>query len=228
MLAYIYWNPRKEIFTIPFLNIPIVWYSIFFLLGFAIGYYIFIDILRRYFSLYLEITVKDVISFYSLKHDLIDPKNEDQRKIKQQVFYKQKIESKIKILELLNAYIKRSVKKRYFVEKAFSKAILTTKKKLVLITDRLTIYVIIATVIGARLGHLIFYEEPSYYLKNPLNIIKVWKGGLASHGAGVTILIALIFVWKYIKKYTPKLSYVRILDFMAVPTVLAGFFIRLG
>ncbi|NGX36200.1 MAG: hypothetical protein K1000chlam1_01039, partial [Candidatus Anoxychlamydiales bacterium] len=40
--------------------------------------------------------------------------------------------------------------------------------------------------------------------------------------------IALIFVWKYIKKYTPKLSYVRILDFMAVPTVLAGFFIRLG
>ncbi|NGX44417.1 MAG: hypothetical protein K1060chlam3_00584, partial [Candidatus Anoxychlamydiales bacterium] len=44
MLSYFYWNPKKEIFTIPYLNIPIVWYSLLFLIGFVIGYYIVISI----------------------------------------------------------------------------------------------------------------------------------------------------------------------------------------
>lgn len=59
--------------------------------------------------------------------------------------------------------------------------------------ETLTIFMIIATIIGARLGHVLFYE-PDKYLSNPIDIIKIWEGGLASHGAAPAILLAL---WLY-------------------------------
>ena len=51
-------------------------------------------------------------------------------------------------------------------------------------------FMILGTVIGARLGHCLFYN-PRYYLTNPLEIVQVWKGGLASHGAALGILTAI-------------------------------------
>ena len=62
--------------------------------------------------------------------------------------------------------------------------------------DRLTVYVAVGTIIGARLGHCLFYE-PAYYLANPVEILKVWHGGLASHGAAIGILLAL---WLFVRK----------------------------
>ena len=115
---------------------------------------------------------------------------------------------KKKIISLLNKALKHpslleEVKKepsvsnkelsKLYIEEAFLGAILATNKKVSLIADRLLVYMIIATVIGARLGHLFFYESPSYYLKNPLVIFMTWKGGLASHGAVVGIFIAIFF-----------------------------------
>ncbi|NDE61252.1 MAG: prolipoprotein diacylglyceryl transferase, partial [Cyclobacteriaceae bacterium] len=52
------------------------------------------------------------------------------------------------------------------------------------LVDKLTIYMVLATIIGARLGHVLFYE-PQKYLSNPLDILKIWEGGLASHGAAI-------------------------------------------
>jgi prolipoprotein diacylglyceryl transferase len=88
--------------------------------------------------------------------------------------------------------------------------------------DQLLIYVAVGTVIGARLGHCFFYE-PEYFLKNPLEILKIWKGGLASHGAAIGILLAL---WLYIRKY--KLSFLWIMDRIVIVVALGGAFIRLG
>ena len=88
--------------------------------------------------------------------------------------------------------------------------------------DKLTIYMAIGTILGARLGHCLFYE-PSYYLKNPLEILMVWKGGLASHGAAIGILIALFL---FSRKY--KKPFIWILDRIVVVVALAGAFIRLG
>ena len=56
--------------------------------------------------------------------------------------------------------------------------------------DVITLYMIVGTVVGARLGHCLFYE-PEVYLRDPIRILKVWEGGLASHGATVGILLAL-------------------------------------
>lgn len=89
--------------------------------------------------------------------------------------------------------------------------------------DKLTLYMIIGTVIGARLGHVIFYE-PGYYFAHPLEIIKIWKGGLASHGGAIGILIAL---WIFAKRETEK-SYLWVLDRMVIVIALGGTFIRTG
>lgn len=90
------------------------------------------------------------------------------------------------------------------------------------ILDTLTTYMVVATVIGARLGHCLFYE-PAYYLSNPLKILKIWEGGLASHGAAVGILIS---IWLFSRKY--KKSYFWTIDRVVIVTALAGFFIRMG
>ncbi len=57
--------------------------------------------------------------------------------------------------------------------------------------EKLTVYMVVATILGARLGHCLFYN-PSYYLSNPIEIIKIWEGGLASHGGAIGILIASV------------------------------------
>jgi prolipoprotein diacylglyceryl transferase len=88
--------------------------------------------------------------------------------------------------------------------------------------DQLATYMVIATVIGARLGHVLFYE-PALYLSDPLEILKIWNGGLASHGAAIGILIGLYLFSKKNKK-----PYLWTLDRVVIVVALAGFFIRMG
>jgi phosphatidylglycerol:prolipoprotein diacylglycerol transferase len=90
------------------------------------------------------------------------------------------------------------------------------------VLDELSSYMLIATVLGARLGHCLFYE-PAYYLANPIEILKVWEGGLASHGAAIGIIIALYFFSKKNKK-----TILWTLDRIVIVVALAGFFIRTG
>lgn len=103
------------------------------------------------------------------------------------------------------------------------------------ILDTLVTYMVLATIIGARLGHVLFYGPywdevvdgqiiERGYFSHPADIIKIWEGGLASHGAAIAILIAL-FV--FTKKVSGR-SYIWILDRIAAPIAIAGTFIRLG
>jgi phosphatidylglycerol---prolipoprotein diacylglyceryl transferase len=99
---------------------------------------------------------------------------------------------------------------------------LATEKLTSEMLDQLLIYVALGTVIGARLGHCFFYE-PDYFLANPLEILKIWKGGLASHGAAIGILLSL---WLYVRKY--KLSFLWLIDRIVIVVASGGAFIRLG
>lgn len=90
--------------------------------------------------------------------------------------------------------------------------------------DTLTIYMVIATIIGARLGHVLFYE-PERYLSNPIDILKIWEGGLASHGAAFGILFAL---WLYARKKKTGQSYLQVLDRIVILVALTGALIRFG
>jgi len=99
--------------------------------------------------------------------------------------------------------------------------------------EKLFIYVVVGIVLGARLGHCLFYE-PSYYFQNPLEILLPIKKigdsyqfigfqGLASHGGGIGTLIAIGI---YCKKY--KTNYLWVLDKIAIATPIVAVFIRLG
>ncbi|WP_299703873.1 prolipoprotein diacylglyceryl transferase [uncultured Pontibacter sp.] len=88
--------------------------------------------------------------------------------------------------------------------------------------DVITLYMIIGTVVGARLGHTLFYQ-PEYYLSNPIEILKIWEGGLASHGATIGILLAL---WLFSRKQ--KFDYMWVLDRIVIVVALGGTLIRLG
>ncbi|HPD96502.1 MAG TPA: prolipoprotein diacylglyceryl transferase [Tenuifilaceae bacterium] len=88
--------------------------------------------------------------------------------------------------------------------------------------DSLTMYMIVGTVVGARLGHCLFYE-PKFYLSHPLEILEIWHGGLASHGAAIGILIAL-----YLFARKQKVPMLYVLDRVVIAVALGGVFIRLG
>lgn len=103
------------------------------------------------------------------------------------------------------------------------------------ILDTLVTYMVLATIIGARLGHVLFYGPywdkiangqivERGYFSHPGDIVKIWEGGLASHGAAVAILIALFIFTKKVSKR----SYIWILDRIAAPIAIAATFIRLG
>jgi prolipoprotein diacylglyceryl transferase len=100
------------------------------------------------------------------------------------------------------------------------------KKKAVQVTDRLVLYMVLGTVLGARLGHFLFYEHPMNYLNRPAIFFKVWEGGLASHGAAIGIILSLLLFSYRIRPI--QLSPLRLLDFISIPAALAGFFIRIG
>ena len=89
--------------------------------------------------------------------------------------------------------------------------------------EQLSIYVILGTVIGARLGHCLFYD-PVYYLSHPIEIFKVWEGGLASHGAAIGIITAIYLLTKKQKDKTM----LWILDRVVIVVALAAVLIRLG
>lgn len=90
------------------------------------------------------------------------------------------------------------------------------------VLDKLTIYMVVGTVIGARLGHVFFYQ-PEFYLEHPLEILAIWHGGLASHGAAIGIIITL-----YLFTRKEKKPFIWILDRIVIAVALAGFFIRMG
>jgi len=89
--------------------------------------------------------------------------------------------------------------------------------------DSILNHMLLGTIIGARLGHCLFYD-PAFFLSNPLEILFVWKGGLASHGGLIGILIGL---YLFCKKH-PDTPYLWLIDRLTVPSALGAFFIRMG
>lgn len=89
--------------------------------------------------------------------------------------------------------------------------------------DSLLSYVVVGTVVGARLGHVFFYQW-DYYSQHPGEILKVWEGGLASHGAAIAIVLAVIIY----SRRVVKRSSLWTLDRVVLTVALAGCLIRVG
>lgn len=162
MFAWLYWDPQRELFTVPWINRPVGWYGLFFALGFMLGYFILIRVFLYHLS-------------------------------------------------------------RVFPEKSF----IQLKKESTVLTDALSWFVVVGTLVGARLGHVFFYDWPRYS-HTPADIIKVWEGGLASHGGAIGILVALWFYLRTFQGRQPWMSYLTLLDSLVIPVPLAGMCIRIG
>ena len=95
--------------------------------------------------------------------------------------------------------------------------------------DPLLYTLLIGTIVGARLGHCLFYQ-PDYYLTSWQGFTEIfmpWKGGLASHGGTIALIFAM---WWFAKKYGRKhdFDFLWILDHLCIPVCFAGALIRLG
>jgi len=88
--------------------------------------------------------------------------------------------------------------------------------------DDLLTYTAVGIIVGARLGHCLFYD-PGFYLSHPLKILAIWEGGLASHGAILGILVALYFFQRRVEE-----SYVWFIDRVSIVSALGASFIRTG
>ncbi len=106
----------------------------------------------------------------------------------------------------------------YLLEKVFRH-----EGKNVTLLDSLSMYVGIGTIAGARLGHCLFYE-PAYYLSNPIEMLKIWEGGLASHGAVIGILLSL---YLFSKRHAGT-GFLWVTDRLVMVVALAATLIRIG
>lgn len=95
------------------------------------------------------------------------------------------------------------------------------------LVDRLTWFIVAGTIIGARLGHVFFYDWPRYQ-HHLGDIFKVWEGGLASHGGVVGVLFAIYLYQRTIRKSFPEFTYTALLDILVVPTAFVACCIRIG
>jgi prolipoprotein diacylglyceryl transferase len=88
--------------------------------------------------------------------------------------------------------------------------------------DNFLLLAILGAVVGARLMHCLAYE-PDYYLSHPMEILKVWKGGLASHGG---MLGMLVVAWIYARQH--RLSYTWLLSRLTLPGMIVAAAVRFG
>jgi phosphatidylglycerol:prolipoprotein diacylglycerol transferase len=88
--------------------------------------------------------------------------------------------------------------------------------------DTMTLYIVLGTILGARLGHVLFYD-PAYYFQHPIEIFYIWEGGLASHGGTIGILLA---AYLFVRK--TKVSYLWLLDRLTIVAALCSCLIRVG
>ena len=106
----------------------------------------------------------------------------------------------------------------YFIVKLYTKKANISEKAY----DFWLLYMIIGAIVGARIGHVLFYEL-DYYLQHPAEIFMTWKGGMSSHGGAIGLLVAL---WVLSKQF--KISFIFILDKISAAIALGGGFLRLG
>lgn len=88
--------------------------------------------------------------------------------------------------------------------------------------DNFLSYIIFGIIIGGRLGYVLFYN-PSYYIKMPLDILKIWQGGMSFHGALIGIILVSIFF-----SIKEKVKSFILLDIVAIVSPIGIFFGRIA
>lgn len=244
-LCWLTWNPERVVFTVPVIDRPILWYGVWFALGFLIGYLLLIPMIKRRLEQTKTLMRRDVASWSVLIKALqnaIDDKSsplfpflKKMDKQQQQAiagFQGSETPSQATqdaIVACCNALLCDSSVQftKDKLQAIIPKAFFSSKQLAMMFVDRMTWLIVAGTIIGARLGHVFFYEWPKYQ-NNLGEIYKVWKGGLASHGATLGILLTLFLYQRLMRKKFPEITFMTLLDIIVVPTAFAACCIRIG
>jgi prolipoprotein diacylglyceryl transferase len=242
ILAWLFWDPPREAFTIPYFDLVVVWYGIIFASGFVAGYYILIPILRKMFATSPCIYPRDITDWHLLatqiKNSAIESSLPFYSGLSKQARNDLDIlaegqepssELKQELLNALNFVVKdQSLNiNRKALENKFPGAIEKTNTLASLFADRITWFIVLGTIIGARLGHVLFYDW-DYYSSNPLEILMIRKGGLASHGGTLGIMLALVLFLRWNRSRFPEMTFIKLIDILVIPTSIAVCFIRIA
>ena len=241
ILAWLYWNPSRDLFTIPYINHPVRIYGVCFVAGFIISYFILAWMYKKKILQFSKIRERDIASWPLLIKQLqmaIDHEDHPafsivqkfDKKTRNEIMHMQCSQEpcnslKTAILHALNDSPHKLTRAR--IEELFPQSLVTAGQWGFILTDRLTWFVVLGTIIGARLGDVLFYDWPRYK-DNPIEIFMIWKGGLASHGGVIGVMLSVYLYYRTILKRFPEISFVGLLDLLAVPSGLVAFFIRIG
>ncbi|MBN4067450.1 prolipoprotein diacylglyceryl transferase, partial [Simkania negevensis] len=102
------------------------------------------------------------------------------------------------------------------------------KRCAALLVDKMMWYIVIGVVVGARLGHVFFYDWKTRFAHNLLDVVKVWEGGLASHGGVVGAVVGFALFRLSVRKKFPHIKLLTLLDAACLPSALVSFAIRIG
>lgn len=223
------WNPNPTAFTLPYFDLEVRWYGLFFVVGFYIGYLMVEKKVRNLVS--SSFYLRDIKStdFFNEELKALLEKNNEEAKLFKMAFSHNQTFDKLNLFNKLNALLIENPSKinKTFLLNAFPKTLFSSKELSNYFSDHLLWYLVIGTVIGARLGHVFFYEWP-YYQNNLLAIFNIREGGLASHGGTIGVLLALFLFSQTTLKRFPELSLFKLMDILTVPIALVVSFIRLG
>lgn len=251
VLSHLFWDVHREMFTIPFVGIPITWYGLIFAIGFFVGYCIFVSVLEKltYYSLYVthadlkkrDLAMDQANALFSSRNfsapaELIHFINQqviDQGVADQKISWGSFSAKQQKLLNFFRRIVEpafyRKIERRMWIGVALDKTLYSVRKKVVMIADSFLVYLVFATVIGARLGHVLFYEPLDTLVSDPWMIFRTWEGGLASHGGILAVFFAVfLFYRRQLKRHFTSFSPLLLLDIIAILTTLEGFFIRVG
>lgn len=230
----IFWDPNPDIFYIPYLNHPLKWYGLLFMGGIVAGFFILIPLIKQRLQMYGLKTQRDVASWDKLLKALLSAKKDACSLLQEAAL---RIDKKV-CLENQNSnslspstesIILKELSKfdRSQLENLLPNAIKPLNEITFKYVDGLMWWIVLGTILGARLGHVFFYEW-SFYQAHPLSILKIWEGGLASHGGTVGVLLAIYLYTHWTKRQFPDITFLDLADLMSIPTAFAVIFIRLG
>lgn len=240
-LAWFHWDPSTDFINLPVIGLPVTWYGLLFATGFWIGFHIFVYMFKRFLSQRPAFISRDV-DFRQLAKsggmDLAHIKEGDLEACNELLArggvggFKNLTKQEQKLVnechDIKGTKIAKLLENRLKLEAKYPKIFTPLQLRARDFAEKLILYIIVATVLGSRIGHILFYQNPMHYLANPLAILKTWEGGLASHGGIAAVLFSLWLFHRNNRKLYPEFSIFMLLDSIAIPTMLVASMIRIG
>ena len=216
--SMIFWDPAREVcsYSLPILGRPVLWYGLFFALGFFLGYILFFRRVRNYcldYPLFLQEEIrKEVVVEHSLQDLGIERK-------------------KGPLIDSLNSWLVKEgdpLQKRQKLESVLKGSLLRWKDRSKLLAEKALLYALVGVVVGARVIDVFLYQDFTKLIEDPFSLIRVWEGGLASHGGALGAIVGLFFFFKKRHSQLPMLSFWGLLDFVCIPSAVIASCIRIG